>query len=270
MTSASVTFERSTNIDEALRDRGAESAGAGARGSASAAAARATDRSWRASGPWASCSSRTGTHRRGESRRCRSRAGPGGTVAASGPLDREHAKRGEVADDRAIAARQRARRSSRARTVACGWRSCGDREAVRRTAATGSRSGRTGRRRRAGANTVLKSNVSSICLRRYPAISRAGNGAMRAIRRSAHLRVPEPRDRADKRRIAFEPVSGSWFNPERSLQCRSRCVKCWKPASTSATRRATGIRRWPSTSSASATRSTSSTSKRRCSSTRTR
>src|SRR5690606_1039418 len=54
-------------------------------------------------------------------------------------------------------------------------------------------------------------------------------------------------------------------------QCpRSPCARCWKPASTSATRPATGTRRWARTSSVPAARSTSSTSRRRfrCSTTR--
>ncbi|CEE83621.1 hypothetical protein XAC3218_360131 [Xanthomonas citri pv. citri] len=47
------------------------------------------------------------------------------------------------------------------------------------------------------------------------------------------------------------------------LQCpKSPCVRCWKPASISATRPATGTPRWRRTSSARAARSTSSTSRR--------
>ena len=53
-------------------------------------------------------------------------------------------------------------------------------------------------------------------------------------------------------------------NPRGEFTWQLRCAKCWKRVSTSVTRRASGTRRWLRSFSVTATRFTSSTSKRRC------
>src|SRR5690606_40934611 len=58
-------------------------------------------------------------------------------------------------------------------------------------------------------------------------------------------------------RVEVQPETRSFRWPT------SRCVECWKRASISDTRPASGTRRWPRTSSANVTKSTSSISRSR-------
>ena len=59
---------------------------------------------------------------------------------------------------------------------------------------------------------------------------------------AARLRVPlaarAPSGLGQTAKVEAQPDNGQLWT------CRSRCVKCWKPACTSATRPATGTRRW--------------------------
>ncbi len=190
-----------------------------------------------------------------------------------GAGDREHAQRREIADDGAVAGGDPGGFGGRS---GCGVGAAGH-GAVGRDRVSGSgawrRASTAGRpaspRSR---NCVLKLNVSSPwpprhIVPRFPAKFRGRRPGKFADPRTSGC---PNRAAGDKPSARFEPTAGRGPTLKGVQECPSRCVRCWKPGSTSATRPGTGIRRWPSTSSASATRSTSSTSRRRCSSTRRR